>query len=210
MCISTSWWVDKKLKIIYSYNGILLTNYNKLKQIPDICNHTYKTQKHIRDLIWVIPEWLNDFPYFNLSLNFAIRNPWSKQQSVPGLVFFFWLYTSPSLTAKNIINMISIFINQSCLCVKSSLGLLEKGVGHDQWVLLTELLAFVLLNFVLQGQTCLLFQVSLHFLLLHSNPLWWKGHLFLMLVLEGVVGLHWTSKLQLLCHQWLGHRLVLL
>jgi len=41
------------------------------------------------------------------------------------------------------------------------------------------LLAFTLLHFVLQGQNCLLFQVYLDFLLLHSNPLWWKGHLFL-------------------------------
>ena len=32
-------------------------------------------------------------------------------------------------------------------------------------------LAFTLLHFVLPGQTCLLFQVSLDFLLLHSNPL---------------------------------------
>ena len=40
------------------------------------------------------------------------------------------------------------------------------------------LLAFPLLHFVLQGQTCLLFRVSLDFLFLHSNPLWWKGHLF--------------------------------
>ena len=40
------------------------------------------------------------------------------------------------------------------------------------------LLAFVLLHSVLQGQTCLLLQVSPDFLLLHSNPLWWKGHLF--------------------------------
>ena len=66
------------------------------------------------------------------------------------------------------------------------------------------LLAFALLHFVLQGQTCLLFRVSLDFLLLHSNPLWWKGHLFLMLVLEGVVGLHRTGQLQLLWLQWLG------
>ena len=35
-----------------------------------------------------------------------------------------------------------------------------------------------LLHFVLQEQTCLLFQVSLDFLLLYSHPLWWKGHLF--------------------------------
>ena len=40
------------------------------------------------------------------------------------------------------------------------------------------LLAFTLLHFVLQSQTSLLLQVSLDFLLLHSSPLWWKGHLF--------------------------------
>ena len=39
------------------------------------------------------------------------------------------------------------------------------------------LLAFVLLHFVLQSQTCLLLQVSLDFLLLHSNLLWWIAHL---------------------------------
>ena len=63
------------------------------------------------------------------------------------------------------------------------------------------LLAFALLHFVLQGQICLLFQVSLDFLLLHASPL------FLVLVLEGLVGLHRTIQLQLLQHYWLGHRL---
>jgi len=33
---------------------------------------------------------------------------------------------------------------------------------------------------------------------------------FLMLVLEGVVSLHRTSPLQLLWHQWFGHRFILL
>ena len=37
-----------------------------------------------------------------------------------------------------------------------------------------------------------------------------KGHLFLALVLEGLVGLHRTIHLQLLQHYWLGHRLGLL
>ena len=50
-------------------------------------------------------------------------------------------------------------------------------------------LAFAALHFVLQEQTCLLLQVSPDFLLLHSNPLWWKGHLFLVLVLEELVDL---------------------
>ena len=72
------------------------------------------------------------------------------------------------------------------------------------------LLTFALLHFVLQGQTCLLFQVSLDFQLLHSSPLWWKGNLFLVLVLEGLVGLHGIIQLQPLQHQWLGHKLGIL
>ena len=60
------------------------------------------------------------------------------------------------------------------------------------------LLVFALLHFVLQGQTCLLLQVSLDFLLLHSSPLSWKGQLFGVLVLEGLVRLHRTVQLQLL------------
>ena len=76
------------------------------------------------------------------------------------------------------------------------------------------LLAFALLHFVFQGQTCLLLQVSLDFLLLHSNPLWWKRHLFfffffLVLVL-GLVGLLRTIQLQVFKHSWWGHRLGLL
>ena len=51
------------------------------------------------------------------------------------------------------------------------LVLLEEGVCYDQCVLLAKLLAFDLLHFVPQGQICLLFQVSLDFLLLHSGPL---------------------------------------
>ena len=72
------------------------------------------------------------------------------------------------------------------------------------------LLAFALLHFVFQGQICLLLQVSLNFLLLHSSPLWWKGHIFGVLVLEGLVGLHRTIQFQLLQHYWLGNRLGLM
>ena len=94
-----------------------------------------------------------------------------------------WLYrASPSSTAKNIINMISVLTIWWCPCVESSLVLLEEGVCYDQCILLAKVLAFALLHLVLQGQTCLLLQVSLDFLLLHSSPLWWNGCLFLLLV----------------------------
>ena len=66
------------------------------------------------------------------------------------------------------------------------------------------LLVFALLHSIFQGQICLLLQVFLDFLLLHSSPL--KGHLFWVLVLKGLVGLHRTDQLQLLQHCWLGHR----
>ena len=65
-------------------------------------------------------------------------------------------------------------------------------------------------SFCTPKSNLVLYKVSLDFTLLHSNPLWWKGHLFLVLVLEGLVGLHRTSTLQLLQHQWLGNRLGLL
>ena len=72
-----------------------------------------------------------------------------------------------------------------CPCAESSLLLLEEGVFCDQCVLLAKL-AFALLHFVLQGQTFLLLQVFLDFLLLHPSPLWRKWHLIMVLALEGV------------------------
>ena len=87
------------------------------------------------------------------------------------------------------------------------------GKGYLLWTACSldkTLLAFAQLPFVLQGQTCLLLQAFLDFLLLHSNPLWWKGHLFLVVVLESLIDLQRTSQPQLLLHQWLGYRLGLL
>ena len=153
-----------------------------------------------------MPKWSSVLPiFFNLSLNFAIRSWWSEPQSAPGLVFtdciellhlwlqgtlsvWFWYY-------HLVMSMCRVF---SC-CWK-------KCTCYDQCVLLTNSVSLCLLHFVLQGQTCLLFQVCLGFLLVHSNPLWWKGHLFLVLVLEDVVGLCRTCQVQLLQHYCLGHR----
>ena len=46
---------------------------------------------------------------------------------------------SPSLAAKNIINLILVLTIWWCPCVKSFLVLLEEGVCYDQWVLLAKL-----------------------------------------------------------------------
>ena len=50
-----------------------------------------------------------------------------------------------------------------------------------------KLLALALLHFVLQGQTCLLPQVSLDFLFLHLVPYDEKDIFFLVFILEGLV-----------------------
>ena len=120
---------------------------------------------------------------------------------------FCWLYrASPSSTSKNKINLTSVLTIWWCPCVISCVVvrgcLLWPGSSIGK-----TLLAFPLLHFVIQGQTSLLLHLSLDVLLLISNPLWWEGHLFLVLVLEGVVRLHRTCQLQLLWHQWLGLRL---
>ena len=53
---------------------------------------------------------------------------------------FYWLYrASPSLAAKNTINLILVLTIWGCPCVASSLLLLEEGVCYDQCILLAKL-----------------------------------------------------------------------
>ena len=79
---------------------------------------------------------------------------------------FCWLYrASPSLTAKNIINLISVFPIWWCPCEVFSCVV---GRGYSLWPVSSlgkTLLDFALLYSVLQGQICLLLQVFLDFLL---------------------------------------------
>ena len=53
---------------------------------------------------------------------------------------FCWLYrASPSLAAKNMINLILVLTIWWCPCVESSLVLLTEGVCYDQCILLAKL-----------------------------------------------------------------------
>ena len=138
------------------------------------------------------------FPtFFNLNLNFALRSLWSEPQSAPGLFFFCWLYrASPSLTAKSIISLISVLTIWWCPCVKSSLVLLEEGVCYDQCILLTKL--YEPLPCFLPSSKAKYACYSRCFLTSYfCSPIWWKEHLFLVLVLEDLVGLHRTVQPQL-------------
>ena len=84
---------------------------------------------------------------------------------------FCWLYrASPCLAAKNIINLISVLAIWCCPCVESSLVLLEEGVCCDQCILFQNSISLCPASFFLQSQICLLLQIFLDFLLLHSCP----------------------------------------
>ena len=81
---------------------------------------------------------------------------WNENWAFPVL----WpLLHFPNLLTLFIINMILVLTIWWCLCVEQFLVVSEEGVCYDQCVLLAKLLAFALLHFVLQDQTCLLLQV---------------------------------------------------
>ena len=80
------------------------------------------------------------FPYF-LQFKFEFGNKkfmiWATRSSQSCVC---WLYrASPSLAAKNIINLISVLTIWWCPGVESSLLLLEEGVCYDQCILLAKL-----------------------------------------------------------------------
>ena len=147
-------------------------------------------------------------------LNFAIKSSWSEPQSAPDLFFFFFLLSVYSFSIFSCKEYYQPDFSVDCL-VMSMCTIIFHVVGKGCFLWLAgyldqTFLAFALLRFIFQGRSCLLLQVSLHFLLLHSIPLLWKTHLFLVLVLKGLVGLPRSGQHQLLRHWWLGNRLELL
>ena len=85
-------------------------------------------------------EWSSGFSYF-LQLKSEFGNKefmiWA---TVSSQSCFCWLYrASPSLAAKNIINLISVLTIWWCPCVESSLVLLEEGVCYAQCIFLAKL-----------------------------------------------------------------------
>ena len=120
-----------------------------------------------------------------------------------------WLYTaSPSLAAKNIINLILVLTIWWCPYVESSFELLEEDVCYDQCILLAKLY-WPLPCFILYSKAkytcCYRYFFTSYFCI--SVPYNEKDIFFWDLVLKGLVGLHRTIQLQLLQHYWLGHRL---
>ena len=125
---------------------------------------------------------------------------------------FCWLYrASPSLAAKNIINLILVLTIWWCPCIESSLMLLEEGVCYDQCIFLAKvyysLPCFIPYSKAKFACYSRCFLTSYFCIPVPYNE---KDIFFGVLVLEGLMGLHRTIQLQLLQHYWLGDRLGLL
>ena len=131
-----------------------------------------------------------------------------KPQSAPSLVFCGLYRTSPSVAAKKIINSDSSVDH----LVLSTYRVFSCVVGR--WCLLWPVHSL--------GKTLLSFALCTPRPNLPVTPgiSWFptfafqssiiKGHFCVVLVLESLVGLHWTVQPQLLWHSWLWHRLGLL
>ena len=125
---------------------------------------------------------------------------------------FCWLHrASPSLTAKNIINLISVLTIWWCPCVELSLVLLEEGVCYDQCIFLAKLYwslpCFIPYS---KAKFACYFRCFLTSYFCIPVPYNEKNIFWGVLVLEGLVGLHRTIQPQLLQSYWLGYRLWLL
>ena len=122
---------------------------------------------------------------------------------------FSWLYkASPSLVAKNITNLILVLTIWWYPFVEFSFVLLEKDVFYDQWILWTKLCKLCPTSFCTPRPNLpVISGISWVSTFALQFPMMKRMSFFLMLVLEGLVGLHKTGQLQFLWHQWLGHGL---
>ena len=140
------------------------------------------------------------FPYF-LQFKPEFGNKLMIWATVCSRSCFCWLYRAyPSLATKNIISLILGSLAWLDHLVMSTCRVISCVVGRRYLLwpvnsLGKTLWAFVLSHFVLHAQPCPLLQVSLDFLHLHSSPLWWKGHLFGVLVLKDLIDHHTTIQL---------------
>ena len=142
------------------------------------------------------PIWLGDDCL--ISMNFSFFSSVGGDDRVMPRHCWYFSYLSSHITRSDFgVDHLVMSICRVFSCVVGRGCLLWPVCSLDKTPL-----AFALLHFVLQGQTCLLLQISPHLLLLHSSPPWWKGH-FSVLVLEGLVGHHRTYIFRKVISIWI-------
>ena len=118
----------------------------------------------------------------------------------------FWLYrVSPFFfSAKNIVNLISVLTIWWCPFVESSPVLLEMGVGYNQCISWQNSVSLCLASFCTPRPNLPVTPGIPWLPTFVFKSLIRKGHLSVVLVLEGFVGLYRTVELQFLQHYCQG------
>ena len=121
---------------------------------------------------------------------------------------FWWLYrASPSLAAKNIINLILVLTIWWCPCVESSLVLLERVFAMTSAFSWWNSISLCPASFCTPRPHLPITPGVSWLPSFATIPYNEKDSIGGVLVLKGLVGLHRTVQLQLLQHYWLGHSL---
>ena len=105
----------------------------------------------------------------------------------------------PSSGTKNIINLILVLTRWWSPCVKSSLCCWKRVFAMTSTFSWQNSVNLCPASFC-SPRPNLPVTPGISWLLLDSNPWWWIEHLFWVLVLGGLLGLHRTDKRQLLHH----------
>ena len=149
-------------------------------------------------------EWYSGFLYFLQCKPEFGNMKFMNWATVSSQSCFCWLYrASPSLGAKNIINLILVLTVWWCPCVQSSVVLLEEGVCYDQCVLLENSVRPCPASFCTPRPNLpVTLGISWCPIFAFQSPTINRTSFFFFLVLvpEGLSSLHRTVQLQLLWH----------
>ena len=155
-----------------------------------------------------MPEWSSGFPHFLQFQSEFGNKEFMIWATVSSWSYFCWLYrASPSLAAKNIINLISVLTIWWCPCVESSFVLLNRVFATTSVFSWQNSIGLCPASFCTPRPNFPVTPgVSWLPTFTFQSPVM-KRTSFFGAVLEGLVGLHRIVQLQLHQHYWLGHRL---
>ena len=152
-------------------------------------------------MIYVIPEWPCGFPYFLQFKPEFCNKELTIWATVSSRFCFYWLYrASLSSAAKNIINLISALTIWGYPCVELSLGLLGEVFAMTSAFSWQNSVSLCLASFCTPRPNLPVTPDISWLSTFAFQSLMMKRTSFLVLVLEGLVGLHRAVQLQLLWH----------
>ena len=158
-----------------------------------------------------MPEWPSGFPYFlQFNPNFAIRSWWSEPHSAPDLVSADCIELLHLWLQRKLIYLISLLTICWCPCVESTHGCGKRVFSTTSVLSWQNSISLCPASFCTPRPNLPVTPVISWLPIFAFQSLIWKGHLFWVLVLKGLIFLHRTIQLQLLQHYWFGYRLGLL